>query len=169
MNRSIGKSLVAVALLGIVFLNVLASAILCWKPVGLDNDQKARQWLKPAIEFVEGFLAEHERLPTEKEFDAWNEKRPHHYNLRDRSHPYAASKGASGRNDYMVGVWRGEWTLYYKSWDKTYYDAQDEGNFQGSWFGGKLELEEAAVKSEMGEDGDKCNNSERGPEPIKER
>jgi hypothetical protein len=137
MNRNIGKFLIAIILLGIVLASVIAIPLFSHVLFPLDNDQMARQRLTPAIEFVEQFLAEHKRIPTEAEFYAWNKdvlknkwKRHHHYAFRDRSHPYAVSKGAKGPNDYMVGYWRSEWHLYYRSWDKTYFDAHDESD----WF-----------------------------------
>jgi hypothetical protein len=91
-----------------------------------DPDRKHERRLQPAIAFVEGFLAEHGRLPNAREFDAWSDRHGGMFTLRDHTHRYAASKGAKDPNDYMVGTWRADWYHYYKSWDKTYLNGGDE-------------------------------------------
>lgn len=97
----------------------------------LENpDRKHERRLQPAIAFIETTLAEYRRLPTHDEFFRWNEQVHGMFVLRDRSSRYAASKGAKGVNDYMVGVWRADWYHYYKSWDKSYLNASDEPLFE---------------------------------------
>lgn len=92
-----------------------------------DPDRKHEKRLKPAITFVEGTLKSQRRLPTQDEFRKWKETQPRGmYTLRDRTDEYAASKGATNVNDYMVGTWRADWYHYYKSWDGKYLNASDE-------------------------------------------
>lgn len=91
-----------------------------------DPDRKHERRLQPAIAYVDGFLAEHGRLPNSDEFRAWSDQHGGMYTLRDHTHRYAASKGAKEPTDYMAGTWRADWYHYYKSWDRGYVNGGDE-------------------------------------------
>ena len=107
-------------------LFIIAIAVLL---VACDSYHKERTRLAPAKAFVERFLRDRGRIPTQDEFRQWgNTKGGEHgmFTLRDHTDPYAAKQGAKGTNDYMVGTWRADWYYYYKSWDKQYLDGSTE-------------------------------------------
>jgi len=92
-----------------------------------DPDHERERRLKPAIAFVEKTIETKGRLPNRNEFTRWEESQSGWiYTLWDRTDEYAARKGATNANDYMVGVWRADWFHYYRSWDGRYLDASDE-------------------------------------------
>jgi hypothetical protein len=93
-------------------------------PDRISVDREAR--LQPVIRYVEGFIKDHQRLPTQDEFRAGTASMDPMLVLRDRTHTYAASHGAKTENDYMVGIWRVDWYHYYKSWDRSFLNGSDE-------------------------------------------
>jgi hypothetical protein len=82
--------------------------------------------LRPVIQYVDTFIKDHKRLPTQDEFRTNELSHSPMFVLRERTNRYAASKGARADTDYMVGDWGGDWFYYYKSWDKTFIDGSDE-------------------------------------------
>ncbi|MDB5339051.1 MAG: hypothetical protein JWN70_4670 [Planctomycetaceae bacterium] len=90
-----------------------------------EKSKRMEAQLQPAIRYVEAYLKEHRGLPTESDFIQANEGNAF-FILRRHTDKYAASKGAKSPNDYMIGVWRGEWFHYYKSWDHRFLNATDE-------------------------------------------
>lgn len=80
--------------------------------------------LQPIIARVDTFINERHRLPDYQEFQGMSGDG--NFTLRNRMHKYARSKGATHECDYMVGVWRGEWLHYYKSWDHSFLNGSDE-------------------------------------------
>jgi hypothetical protein len=90
----------------------------------ISRDREAR--LQPVISFMDNFLQEHHRLPTQNEFSTGTRSLGNMLVLRDRTNKYAASKGAKSETDYMVGIWRADWYHYYKSWDRSFLDGSDE-------------------------------------------
>ncbi len=90
----------------------------------ISRDREAK--LQPVIRYMDTFIHEHHRLPTQDEFRADTAKMDSMLILRDRTDKYAASKGAKSELDYMVGIWRADWNHYYKSWDKSFLNGSDE-------------------------------------------
>lgn len=82
--------------------------------------------LEPVIGFVDHFIKGNGRLPSDEEFHQTADKLAWMVVLRDKSHGYAAGKGARGEMDYMVGIWTGEWYYYFQSWDRQFINASDE-------------------------------------------
>jgi hypothetical protein len=93
-------------------------------PDRISADREAR--LQPVIRYMDAFIREHQRLPTQDEFRSGTVSMDTMLVLRDRAHPYAASQGARAEADYMVGIWRADWYHYYKSWDKSFLNGSDE-------------------------------------------
>lgn len=93
-------------------------------PERISADREAH--LRPVIVYMDAFIRDHKRLPTQEEFRAGTVSMDKMLVLHDRTHPYAASKGAKSETDYMVGVWRADWYHYYKSWDKSFLNGSDE-------------------------------------------
>ena len=92
-----------------------------------DKDPSLEAKLRPIIAYVDAFVGEHHRLPAQAEFHPGDEQtRLAGFVLLDRSNAYAASKGARAENDYMVGVWNGDFFYYYKSWDHSFIPGADE-------------------------------------------
>ncbi|MGE0606653.1 MAG: hypothetical protein AB7O62_05960 [Pirellulales bacterium] len=82
--------------------------------------------LKPVIRYMEAFIRDHHRLPTGEEFRAGTAGMGRRFVLSDRTDTYAASKGAKGELDYLIGTWRVDWYHYYKSWDNSFLNGHDE-------------------------------------------
>jgi hypothetical protein len=93
-------------------------------PDRISQDREAK--LKPVIAYVDGFIKDHNRVPTAEEFRAATASMDQILILRNRTDPYAASKGARTDLDYMVGIWRADWFHYYKSWDRSFLNGSDE-------------------------------------------
>ncbi len=103
---------------GVVFL-VLA----CLVGVGMSRARvRERDFIQARVQplagFVTSFRDAHGRLPTEADFREWVEKNPQpgaveYYPQRP---DFVADWGTPGR-DFLVGAWRGQWMLYYRSWD----------------------------------------------------
>jgi hypothetical protein len=93
-------------------------------PDRISTDREAK--LQPVIRYMDAFIKEHQRLPTQDEFRVDTEKMAWMLVLKDRTDKYAASKGAKSETDYMVGCWRADWYHYYKSWDKSFLNGSDE-------------------------------------------
>ena len=98
------------------------------KSGGLDEDyDKHLSRLAPGIAYIDQYIDQHDKLPTQREFQTWAEKSgAHMLIIWDRNHEYAAKHGAKTETDYMLGTWMSEWYFYYKSWDGNYVYAQDE-------------------------------------------
>lgn len=82
--------------------------------------------LQPVIQYMEDFIKQNGRLPTDTEFHKDADKLAWMVVLRDRSNSYASLHGAKSELDYMVGIWSSEWFYYYKSWDRGFLNASDE-------------------------------------------
>lgn len=82
--------------------------------------------LQPVIRYMDDFIRDHHRLPTQDEFRAGTASMDTMLVLHDRSHAYTASHGAKTETDYMVGIWRADWYHYYKSWDGSFLNGSDE-------------------------------------------
>jgi hypothetical protein len=81
-----------------------------------DFDQRN---LFPVVGFIERYQKTNSSLPNEIEIQAWAK-----VNFNDMPVWFYTNKPdfmevwGSKSNDYVVGVWRGEWIQYYRSWDK---------------------------------------------------
>ncbi|HEV2693126.1 MAG TPA: hypothetical protein VG347_09555 [Verrucomicrobiae bacterium] len=79
--------------------------------------------LVPLASYVETFRDSQHRLPSDAEFQAWastnRENKAVWYYTKKPS--FMSDWGSPGR-DFVVGAWRGEWTEYYRSWDKKTFD-----------------------------------------------
>lgn len=116
MKSGLTKAILLI-LLGVFFV------VVCGKD-RISKDAEAR--LEPVIVYMDAFLKKHHRLPTKEEFESGTAKLHGMLILRDRSSPYAASKGAKAETDYMIGTWRADWYHYYKSWDRSFLNGYDE-------------------------------------------
>src|SRR2546423_12290497 len=94
------------------------------RPTIITRDREAR--LQPVIRYLDTFVKEHKRLPTEVEFRSATASLNEILILRDRTHKYTASKGAKTETDYMIGIWRADWFHYYKSWDRSFLNGSHE-------------------------------------------
>ena len=105
---------------------LLLVCLLCLSSCGdrISRDREAR--LQPVIRYMDTFIKEHHRLPTEDEFRVGTKGMDTMLILRDHTDKYAASNGAKSETDYMVGCWRVDWHHYYKSWDKSFLNGSDE-------------------------------------------
>ena len=92
------------------------------------RDREAR--LQPAIQYMNAFIKEHDRLPTQEEFRVGTQGMFPRFVLKDYTDNYAASKGAKFKTDYMVGYWHSDWYHYYKSWDRSFLSGSDEFRFR---------------------------------------
>src|SRR5204862_312786 len=90
----------------------LLVCLLCFCSCGdrIGRDREAR--LQPVIQYMDAFVKEHHRLPTQDEFQVGTKVMDRMLILRDRTDKYAASKGAKSETDYMVGCWRADWFHY---------------------------------------------------------
>ena len=112
-----------------------------------DRDFK-EEYLKPSVVYINGFLNNNSRLPTNEEFDKWqmeyfslNKEIPINPRIDSliKTNPqwalriryYTSSKSFPkevienyGKNDskysYVLSTWRGEWDEYYVSWINYY-------------------------------------------------
>jgi hypothetical protein len=111
------------------FLILVAAFTLCSCRRAPDNPSIEARYeakLQPVIQYVDGFIKQNGRLPTDAEFHKDADKLAWMVVLRDRNNSYASQHGAKNELDYMVGVWSSEWYYYYKSWDKQFLNASDE-------------------------------------------
>jgi hypothetical protein len=123
-------------------------------PYQIEKDKEfIEKQINPCIDFVENFKIENNRLPNYREFYTWERDYFKDYTsdlkqeidslipgmgsvqyLRSTygiiSNDLGKFKEANWRNDYAIGVWRGDWVEYYFSWNKTY----DTNNY--SWANG---------------------------------
>ena len=96
-------------------------------PVFESQAEEHQRELAPAIEFVEGYLAQHGKLPTQRIFQNWADSAgAHMLVIRHHLHEYASNHGAKANDDYMIGTWTADWYYYYKSWDGKYFDAPSD-------------------------------------------
>ena len=70
------------------------------------------------VRFVTSFRDAHDRLPTDAEFKEWTEKnlsaiRVEYYPQK----PGFAPEWGTPEKDFLIGAWRGQWMLYYQSWN----------------------------------------------------
>ena len=74
--------------------------------------------LLPLARFVTSFRDAQGRLPTEAEFKEWAGKnRPANPVEYYPQKPGFVSEWGTPGKDFLVGAWRGQWMLYYQSWD----------------------------------------------------
>ena len=74
--------------------------------------------LLPLAQFVTSFRDANGRLPTGAEFKEWAGKnRPaRQMEYYPQKPGFVSDWGTPGR-DFLVGAWRGQWMLYYQSWN----------------------------------------------------
>jgi hypothetical protein len=108
------------------YLLLLGLVCLCSCDAGdtIGREREAR--LQPVIRYMDTFIKEYHRLPTQDEFQAGTKGMDRILVLKDHTDKYAAGKGAKSEMDYMVGCWRADWFHYYKSWDKSFLNGSDE-------------------------------------------
>ena len=94
------------------------------QPDHISPDREAR--LRPVIRYIDRFIEDHGRLPTQEQFQAKADEMDEMLVLKDRTDAYAAKQGATKETDYMVGIWRADWFHYYKSWDRSFLNGHDE-------------------------------------------
>lgn len=86
-------------------------------------DVEGEAQLQPVIQYVETFIKEHGRLPTQREFHTKaEEEKWWMVELHQGESGFAQAEGAKKETDYIAGIWRGEWSLYYKSWDRSFFE-----------------------------------------------
>ncbi|WP_353568556.1 hypothetical protein [Haloferula sargassicola] len=79
--------------------------------------------LVPLARYVEGFRDSQHRLPSEDEFKRWadtNRENKAVWYFTER--PSFMSDWGTPDRDFVVGMWRGEWVQYYRSWDGKSFD-----------------------------------------------
>lgn len=101
-----------------------------------------KEKMKPAVDYIEAFQLKNERLPTKKEFYYWEGSE---YNILDEGENllnagpnarlwyYRSTTGQAKvealeidwEKNFALSIWRGEWSMYYYSWNKKY----DTNNF----------------------------------------
>lgn len=111
--------------------------------------------IKPSVDFIERFKMENHRLPTKREFYAW--ERVYYKDFTSNPNEAVDSlisgnieyiktcgelpkeikqdcKSIDWSKEYVITVWRGEWNEYYLSWSQRY-----KGN-NYSWLDGLISL-----------------------------
>ncbi len=101
----------------------VALSMACVVAVALSHERvRDREFVQaqvlPMVQFVTSFRDAHDRLPTDAEFKAWTEKNPPAGRVEyyPQKPDFAPGWGTPGK-DFLVGAWRGQWMLYYQSWD----------------------------------------------------
>jgi len=79
--------------------------------------------LQPLAEWIITFRDANQRLPTNEEFAKWADG--NHKNKAVWYYPKMPvfmSEWGDAKRDFVVGAWRGESVLYYRSWDGMTFD-----------------------------------------------
>lgn len=109
----------------------------------IQRSRKIEQAFERVVEFIEDFRMRNESLPTQEEYMAWAEVQEElHYHPRfieyhTSNFPKEAIEefGPPKQDDYLLDLWRGDWSEYYSSWAMRSSVTFDESDyyFTGSY------------------------------------
>ena len=116
---------VVIAAVYLVLVAVIEMICHAWNQPARDQKFLITRVL-PVANFVKEFRHEQARFPSQREFRAWSQQTAY---LKSASFFPIKPKnqwrwGVTGR-DFMIGVWGGEWFVYYQSWDGRVFSADE--------------------------------------------
>jgi len=87
----------------------------------VENSKLIAIQFRTTATFVEGYRQQHGRLPTDEELSAWSDRLPEQQGTYFIVEPGVGQFGEEAveqlgrleKEEYLIGMWRGEWMEYY--------------------------------------------------------
>jgi hypothetical protein len=112
-------------LIGLSALAIVCAACVTfpWSDLLVDEtkDEKRQQEMLPMIDAVDAFILENARAPTFSEARELEKSADRFATLLKSETRFIKKMGGTNPNDYILGIWIGEWHYCYQSWNKQYF------------------------------------------------